>query len=421
MIKKFLNKFTKPPGNQGFSLIELIISIVILVLIMLPLMNSFYRSALLNRKAKDTQVESNLASNIMEGLRDLNLNDTIQEFNGSKVFDIISMNNSATPRVLSQQNPYCFAIDGLIVDGSAYDALITMNTQPYKVSTIMNNYQMPDAINLDVTANGILYSDGRTTEDVSAGNAATLDNDAFTKFKNSGYAYFTSTATYKAANDSYQNACEDAKMKGLTAPALPSAIDPNYVDNKKFCDDATIKDGITKTMNVTIDQEVVGGNQQNKITYEINYQVGIWPPDASLISTLTYNISEIYYESTIENIYIIYLRSCFKNEVININNVNSGYPLNFFLDKQVTTTPDSNIAININNSSVSFFTNMDTSKILLKVNSVPSSAISNIIVNKEQKDRILNTEVDICSHTDNAADKYKDVVYKVTSATENSD
>jgi type II secretory pathway pseudopilin PulG len=45
--------------------VELIISIAILAIVMIPIMGNFFRSMQLNKKAEDLQVQSNLASNIM--------------------------------------------------------------------------------------------------------------------------------------------------------------------------------------------------------------------------------------------------------------------------------------------------------------------------------------------------------------------
>ena len=51
------NKNNKLSPNGGFSLIELVISILMLIIVMLPLLNSFYQSARLNQKAKELQTQ----------------------------------------------------------------------------------------------------------------------------------------------------------------------------------------------------------------------------------------------------------------------------------------------------------------------------------------------------------------------------
>lgn len=46
-------------NNRGFSLVELLISIAVLVIIMVPLMGNFIRSMQINKKSERYQIQSN--------------------------------------------------------------------------------------------------------------------------------------------------------------------------------------------------------------------------------------------------------------------------------------------------------------------------------------------------------------------------
>lgn len=177
-------------NNQGFTLVELIISIAILVIILVPLMGNFIRSIQMNSKAKRLQIQSNLASSIMEGLKSYNnIDEIIDKFNGSRddfdlitgpVADVMRLEEDGTGGYMESsssvhQASYYFAINGISEGKLVYDAFITMKADPYRIGEsengIMNNYPMPNIINLDEKANGLLFAEsdagsGMTDEDV---------------------------------------------------------------------------------------------------------------------------------------------------------------------------------------------------------------------------------------------------------------
>lgn len=68
-------------NNSGITLVELIVSITILAIIVLPLLNAFVTSSKTNAKSKDEMNATNLASNIMEGLEKDSLSDIAYQYN----------------------------------------------------------------------------------------------------------------------------------------------------------------------------------------------------------------------------------------------------------------------------------------------------------------------------------------------------
>ena len=68
-------------NNQGLTLVELIVSIAILAIIVLPLLTSFVQATKTNVKAKNKQYATEAAQNIMEGLQNVSLEDVVYQFN----------------------------------------------------------------------------------------------------------------------------------------------------------------------------------------------------------------------------------------------------------------------------------------------------------------------------------------------------
>lgn len=67
--------------NSGFSLVELIVTVAILAIIVLPLLRAFVVSANTNAKAKENLRTTELAQNIMEGIAASDLEDIAEQFN----------------------------------------------------------------------------------------------------------------------------------------------------------------------------------------------------------------------------------------------------------------------------------------------------------------------------------------------------
>lgn len=443
--------FPKTSRNEGFTLVELIISIAILVLIMLPLMNNFYRSAQMNKKAEEIQVRNNLASSILEGLKNLNLEETLNQFTGPPAdFHIITVtdehgnliidnikvlkaNGSTFEEVppteydnLDEQAAYYFAINGIKEGSTAYDALITMNSAVYRTGDILNNYPMPDAINLDIMANGLLFSDGQTSGD-------TIDSQALATFLQWGEAYartlFEQSPAYRnylETYDQWENDCELALMQPtpMPTPYPPAEVTFDPSDYPGYCAEDEVKSEITKTMKITVNQA-----SSNTVQYEVDYTCA-WPAGSNLEDTLRYPVSVKNYSGALENIYLFYNPSVFKDnaithpDVIELDNRTPEHPINFYLANQqetLTVLPDVNIIDNAADR-VTVYTNLESVYVNLYEDGIDKSgSINSKLVKTSPKDRIYDTEIKIYQYvaSDNAADKYKDELYTLSSATEN--
>jgi hypothetical protein len=401
----------------------------------------------------------------MEGLKNLDMKETIEQFTtGKAAFDIITdgeghpiVEESAIKALrydeatnlysevapedysdLEGQATYYFAINGIDTGGTAYDALIQMNATTYRPesSNTLNKYPMPDAIKLDGMANGLLFSNGQSDTD-------TMDDYALTIFLQWGEEYaensYYTSSSYIAAQNSYQaaylewlNACEIAEIDGTdpgSAPVGPSAFEA--ADYPDYCDPATVKAKITKSMKISIAQEgkkATNINNTNQIEYQINYECD-WPADSSLERLQEYPVSIKDYENPVENIYLFYRPSAFVNsnfDVVEVNNITPEYAVNFYAADQIQVGPTILPKLTIKkqeSDNVSVFTNIDKTSmnvILLVDGFNKTSELNQGIVKAEAKDRIYEVIVQLYHYVDttNIADKYKEEIYTLTSTRE---
>lgn len=430
-------------NNLGFSLVELIISIAILVIIMTPLMNNFFRAKMINNKAEDLQVQSNLAANIMEGLRTISMPDTIDQFNidflGSGDFDIIpvvdSEGNTTADEVMrlmlesgvykeyseplpEEQTAYYFAIHGVKIGGSAYDALIKIDSSPYK-NTInkMNNYYMPDVINLNEKSNGLLFSNGGTAENA----AGTADSDALATYLIWGEAYArrlwesTVYAQYLIDMDLYKDQCEINEMQEIPTPIPIPVVTFNAGDYPEYCSGDEVKKYITKTMDIVISQNA---SNQSLLTFQINYHIDYTgnelPYDGE--KDITYPVAEYQYAGILENVYLFFEASAFNmNTAIHHDmvNIDSAIPINFYVTDQDGTNPF--ITITRTSDLITSYTNSTNTEI----GDSFSSTLQPEVIKTKKKDRIYDVTIKICEYVNgNPEDKYKKVLYTIKSTKE---
>ena len=67
-------------NNDGFSLVELMIAIVILSIIVIPLLHSFVTAARTNAKARNTMHATAIAEDVMENFEAYALEDITQKY-----------------------------------------------------------------------------------------------------------------------------------------------------------------------------------------------------------------------------------------------------------------------------------------------------------------------------------------------------
>ncbi len=434
-------------GNKGFSLIELMISIAVLVIIMVPLMNNFFRSMQMNKKAEKLQVQSNLAASIMEGLKATDIAEIINQFNGiEENFTLISEPAEDVLRLEynehmeleestshDKQATYYFAIHGIRVGSSAYDAFIMIDSNEYKdITGTMNKYPMPEPINLDEKANALVFSHGSSdgaeltpSMDTLALNSFTLWGTAYAQMK------LEQTAEYLAYLNSYsiwQDECEQAAMNGTAPPPEPerptlesyAVTHPEYGDYFK---PELIAKHITKTMRLTVNDK--------SVIYDIEYFCN-WPKGNSLQgitenkvqSSIVDRISVKNYPNPVQNVYLFYTPSAFQSDhpadkVCIINEV-SANPVNLFAANQGAGVIPYPVKLQRNGDNLSAYTDIPSYISYVGESQEPGpGTVNNNVVKTKEEDRIFNVEIKICKYEDVAVkDRYRKMEYTLQSTME---
>ena len=262
-------------NNQGLTLVELIVSIAILAIIVLPLLTSFVQATRTNVKAKNKQYATEAAQNIMEGLQNVSLEDVVYQFNypaSPNGFDLFKLGSANTKELdyngtsfteLSSysippgssepvftpksSHKYYFYVTDFEVNNSnkKFNALVTLDAKTnvdgtkhkqYNTTEVANMQSVDttyDAISANAdTANMIISTiqlqygiTGLTQSDIS--RTITVDIA-----KNSTTGVTTVTASYKYY----------IRSRNITFPEAGSLHEQDYVsviyDNSSHVDDA---------------------------------------------------------------------------------------------------------------------------------------------------------------------------------------
>lgn len=161
-------------NDQGISLVELIISIAILSIIVLPILSAFVVATRTNAKALNKFCAVNAAENIMEGLENESLEDIADSFDpGSSfsLFDVLDNNYcelvydtatssyvQATKR-LEGDHKYYFYVPRIDSDGKEYTAVVTLDARTNEAGSKYEKYNKDNTIadisSLDLLTDGI--------------------------------------------------------------------------------------------------------------------------------------------------------------------------------------------------------------------------------------------------------------------------
>ena len=440
MKEIYSKKARKGLNDKGFSLIELIISIAIIAILMLPLMSSFIRSIQMNKKSEKYQVQTNLAASIMEGLKASTTQEIIDQFNGSvDLFTIIPNSIPGSIGEIMRLEPYgideykkmevnsddeqatdYFAIHKAIAGGSAYDVFIRLDaaTDEYKRdSDDLNNFPIPEIINLDEKANGLFFSNGSS---VYQYNEPNLDDVVLNSLAEQGKAHADALfysdqdyLDYQTFFDFWLVERNEAEMRGEAPPDPPIRPDiewPEYVDYNKYSKKDYIKEHITKTMKITV--------EDNIITYYIEYICSWWAP-----IDISYRIDRVEYASNVENIYFFYTESIFHDahsigedfsaDRIEIINKNADNKIKFFIADQ-NNTMDSPLQIEgPADDSVQVFTDVTNYEVNAGI-----APINTGLINTYELNRIFDITINICKAEDEQSNRYKEVYYSLKSTKE---
>jgi hypothetical protein len=283
-----------------------------------------------------------------------------------------------------------------------------MKADTYAGTGILNDYPMPDAINLDETQNGLLFSSGLTSED--------LDNEVLTAFQQYGTDYannlYLQSAVYQEHLDAYnawRNACEIAEMNGDPIPAKPpeAEIDFNPAEYSLYCN--IDKTQITKTMSITVN----GTNLQYVISYHYK-----WPDGCdNLEKDIEYRISDKTYAEQLVNVYLFYKPNEFLENNIKLENNQPVNAVNFYLAKQGSAGAVSNVMITKKTyavDNIALFTNLGSINLVDEAGfPLIDADLNDKIIKAEKKNRIYQVDIKLYKYvaSANPEDKFKEELY----------
>lgn len=296
--------------NRGITLVELIVSIAILALIVLPFLNAFVTATKTNVKARNKMNATHLATNIMEGIENNSMKTMAYQFNyPSEGFDLA---------------------DGFdMADGSNAKELYYKNgkyTDVKRFEDVMNAH--PEAENLDKWMTSSIHKKN---------NTAFLGDTSSWKFvENKEHKYYFWMTDVKSGTKKY-NAMVTVDGKGETNSKVGqyntidkvadmSAMDSNYdcmssdvatieelmntLKNRGYSDIESNKDSISRT--ITLD---ITGGSSTKVTVSYSYkftsggQMHVFPEDAAMkqmYTSVIFDNTSNTANRTLKNIYLFY-------------------------------------------------------------------------------------------------------------------
>ena len=296
--------------NRGITLVELIVSIAILALIVLPFLNAFVTATKTNVKARNKMNATHLATNIMEGIENNSMKTMAYQFNyPSEGFDLA---------------------DGFdMADGSNAKELYYKNgkyTDVKRFEDVMNAH--PEAENLDKWMTSSIHKKN---------NTAFLGDTSSWKFvENKEHKYYFWMTDVKSGTKKY-NAMVTVDGKGeanskveqynaIDKVADMSAMDSNYdcmssdvatidelvntLKSRGYSDIESNKDSISRT--ITLD---ITGGSSTKVTVSYSYkftsggQMHVFPEDAAMkqmYTSVIFDNTSNTANRTLKNIYLFY-------------------------------------------------------------------------------------------------------------------
>ena len=283
-------------NNRGLSLVELIVSVAILAIIVLPLLSSFVTATRTNVKARNKFRATNVADNIMEGFETASVSEMAYQFNyPAEGFDLFSLSSDST-------------VMQVIPAGTSYSEVTKREDVPAEISNPED--MITSAILKDLSGKGYTFLPNEDT-----------------------YKYYFFASNIQSDNKKYNAFITlDAKTKDMTSInskynnmelAEITAIDSNYDAMNNNTDTASQvlvdigknnlnQSDVERTITVDIDGNAAGATKV-RVTYSYEYTYeGVrhkFPEDgasnAAEYTSLIYDNSDNT-DCYLRNIYLFY-------------------------------------------------------------------------------------------------------------------
>lgn len=296
-------------SNQGFTLVEVLVAVVVLAIVVIPLLNSFFSAARANAKAKKLMDATTAAQNIFEELKGEKLEDFITAH--TETSQKIMKSDNVTPQ-LDEQGKEMFR--HILPD--------TSHPENFRVTVDERTFLAR------VTVDPLTY----TTKAGETKKKSDYNSQLFAKL--SKMSPSTNGFYIQAAN------LDDLGAAGLAPDNMPSSVE-------------TTKNSMTRTITIDIDYNAANGLCEAFAT--ITYSDAAGGSFSQLVKDQFYSNSSAL-SNKLTNIFVCFMpmyspagTKLAPKEKIVINNP-MNYPVNIYLVKQTELDDTANMAYKNNYS-----------------------------------------------------------------------
>ena len=269
-------------NNKGLTLVELLITVTILAIVVLPLLRGFVISAQTNAKAKEKLRTTEISKNIMEGINANSLEDVSRQFNypgnskeNFKVFSNVSSSSEISEFVVNSIDP---SLGVIYEKAKAPDKIPEHVTNPddllplgYTSSYRCGSEKIPAKF---VGQPSHKYYFGISNLSVGTSNK---NYDALITYTATSVDSGTSIDTEEGKKSVNELLLTDAKKIDIHKDAI-SLINVsntkvmNLIQEKYNDQNSNIKQkDISRTIHVKIEQEGIGSDTSQKVTVSYEY------------------------------------------------------------------------------------------------------------------------------------------------------
>lgn len=153
-------KKNKSVGNQGFSLVELLVAVTILAIIAIPFLHSFVTAARTNAKAKKVMNATTAAQNVFEELKGEELSQYLNTYHNTQSPLKDASGNPIYDKSGKPIQSYQVTIPSVTVNGRDYRARVTLDPDKYTArqgetvdSTDYNSADFATLVNMSPSCN----------------------------------------------------------------------------------------------------------------------------------------------------------------------------------------------------------------------------------------------------------------------------
>ena len=263
-------------NNEGLSLIELVVALLILAVIATPLLQLFVSAARANKVNAEENSAETVASNVMEAVKVYGLEKTAEEFykNETAPFNMAvssSSDESVTPSIeknldggtvnytfiTNSEKKYIYRMNGL-KEGKDGDGENEFNV----VITFDTDYKATDGstdVNVKTTYDYSAFDEKKTVFINPLAADLYYDEEAISQFttNNNEYIDLLNERERNAVIDAYNEALRDYqdKIAAGVSPAPTRPTDPPEVTGLPTMSPEEIKNVITRELKVTVSKE----------------------------------------------------------------------------------------------------------------------------------------------------------------------